>query len=495
MVTLSQSLNYKEEYSCSIIQIGELFPVENSDFLVKTLINGFPVVLRKDEVSTGDFMFYVANECQLNSNFLSKNNLYEDYTLNSNAQEFEKILSEKGIDEAKKIRGYIPKTGRIRIIKLRGCPSMGFIFSIDSMAKWKDGFKDFDMQSHIGEFFDTVNDDLFVKAYVPYTPLINKKNKNQKRNNKLIRFDRILPNQFQFHYDTNQLNINIHNIKPEDSVCISVKEHGTSGIFSNILTKKPINISLGQKAVRKQIKHQIKKAKNAVIANKYRKLLKPNYSIGYGNVYASRTVIKNQYINKNVTKGYYNVDVWGYVNNRIKKYIPKDMIIYGEIVGYIPGSSRMIQKNYDYGCKEGTCKFMPYRIVVNRENNPRLELDVKDVLAWTYKLLEKAPELKDLIEPIQILYNGTLKDLYPNIDITNHWHENILEALKQEKRFNMEEDEPLNKIKMPREGIVVRIDHDGFPRAFKLKCIKFLEKESKNIDKGEVDIETIENEY
>lgn len=498
MITLSKSEHYKEEYSCSIIQVGKVEPIEGSDFLGKTIVNGYSIVVRKDEVKEGDVMFYVSNECQLNLKFLSKNNLFEDYILNSNYKEYEKILAEQGKDEARKVCGYMPKTGRVRMIKLRGVPSMGFIFSRDYMANWKESFADFNMSEHIGEFFDTVNDDLFVKAYVPYVSQNHKGSGKNKRDKKIKSFNRMIPGQFRFHYDTNPLGVNIFNIKPDDKVCISVKLHGTSFIGGNILIKKPLSISLGQLAVRKQIKYQIKKAykfNDNKRLNKYLKLAKPNYTVGYGNVYSSRTVIKNQYINKQVGSGYYNVDVWGYANDRIKKYIPKDMLIYAEIVGYLPKSNKMIQNNYDYGCEIGTCKFMPYRISMNRAGQEPLELDVKDVLAWTNTLIKKAPELADFILPIPILYDGTLQDLYPNMDIVNHWHEDVLEALKVEKSFGMEENEPMNKIKMPREGIVIRIDEDKIPRAFKLKCEKFLLAEGKRIDKGEKDIEMDQTEY
>ena len=92
------------------------------------------------------------------------------------------------------------------------------------------------------------------------------------------------------------------------------------------------------------------------------------------------------------------------------------------------------------------------------------------------------------------MYSGTLSELYPQISTETHWQENVLEALKSEKRFFMEMEEPMNIAKMPREGIVIRIQDDPVAEAFKLKCIKFLEKEAKNIDKGEVDIEMKEKE-
>lgn len=88
------------------------------------------------------------------------------------------------------------------------------------------------------------------------------------------------------------------------------------------------------------------------------------------------------------------------------------------------------------------------------------------------------------------LYHGTLADLYPEISTTDHWHENVLEAMKADKiHFGMEENEPYCKNKVPREGVVIRIDNDKKAEAFKLKCLKFYEFEKKRVDKGEVDIE------
>ena len=44
-------------------------------------------------------------------------------------------------------------------------------------------------------------------------------------------------------------------------------------------------------------------------------------------------------------------------------------------------------------------------------------------------------KLKDLIKA---------KDIYPELDTENHWHENLLDKLKNDKEhFGMEEFEPL----------------------------------------------------
>ena len=88
------------------------------------------------------------------------------------------------------------------------------------------------------------------------------------------------------------------------------------------------------------------------------------------------------------------------------------------------------------------------------------------------------------IKPITILYNGLMKDLYPDLDLRNHWNENVLSRMKKDKNFGMEENEPMCKNELPREGIVLRINDDPVAEAFKLKCLKFLGKEAEDMDKG-----------
>ena len=91
---------------------------------------------------------------------------------------------------------------------------------------------------------------------------------------------------------------------------------------------------------------------------------------------------------------------------------------------------------------------------------------------------------------LTILYHGRFGDLYPDLDESQHWHENVLARMKADRKdFLMEEDEPLCKNKVPREGIVVRIDGDKFARAWKLKTMRHYGKEAEQHDKGEVDME------
>ena len=58
----TKSDDFKSEYSCAVVRVGELTPIEGSDFLARTDIFGTQIVVRKDQVKTGDMMIYAANE-------------------------------------------------------------------------------------------------------------------------------------------------------------------------------------------------------------------------------------------------------------------------------------------------------------------------------------------------------------------------------------------------------------------------------------------------
>lgn len=204
-VKFSKSKNFKEEYCCTPIVIGKLFPIKNSDYLALTQANGFPIIVRKDQVCTGDIMFYVSNESQIKSEFLAKNNLFAKSSFNKD----------------KNVKGYFDNNGRVRILKLRGEYSLGYLFSIAELQKVYPKLEITDIR--IGESFDTINGELFVKAYCP--PI--KINSVRKPHEKLVKkFSCIIPEYFHFHYDTSPLNQNINRIKPDDIITISLKLHG-----------------------------------------------------------------------------------------------------------------------------------------------------------------------------------------------------------------------------------------------------------------------------
>lgn len=462
--TASKEMSH--EYCCTVVKLGDVTPIEGSDFLAQTLVEGRTIVVRKDQVKTGDVMFYASNESQLDPDFLHINNLYDDKSKNANPE----------------VKGYFNNAGRVRMVKLRGVVSMGYLFTLAEIKAYcpKIDMTDKDLDDLVGFDFDEVNGENFIHAYVPPLPEERKKERGAgKRNARIAKFNRMIPGEFSFHYDTSQLERNMHRFTPETNITASIKLHGTSAIFGNVKVKKPRWGGIYER-----------------IFNKLPRFLQFTKT-GYDVIYSSRSVIKNQYINKEVTGGYYKSDVWKDYFDILKPYISKDMTIYGEIVGYVTGSNTMIQKGYDYGCKPGENALMIYRIVTHDEDGKKCEWDVDDVRLWTIGLrgiLETTnPELARRIHPIDILYTGTMRNLAPELDETQHWQENMLAVLKGKTDWGMEKNEPLCRNKVPREGIVVRINNDVVPEAFKLKCLKFLGKEAEMMDKGECeDIEMTE---
>jgi hypothetical protein len=423
---------------------------------------------------------------------VNENSTLKDYVLESQKYCAEKKIEidnlnseiEGNADFIRSHTGFFNKTGRVRAIRLGGVQSMGYLFNLDELARYNPNVKDINLEEYVGEDFDTVDGKLFVKAYVPYVPERRTSSKSEKRNKKIKRFNRMIEGEFYYHYDTAPLPKCINRVKPTDCVSISYKIHGTSVIIGKLHVKQPLKLPL----------HKWLWNKFIDITGLFKSKRVTDYTIEYGNVTSSRTVIKNQYINMNVTEGYYGVDIWSEYGNLIYPYLDEGMTVYGEIFGYLTDSDKMIQKQYDYGCEVGKNKMMVYRITTTNENGTKREWEISEVKEWTERLVKEHPEIADRIHVIDVLYHGTLQDLYPELSLTEHWHENVVANLRNDKkRFHMETNDPLCKNKVPFEGIVLRIDGDEIKEAFKLKCEKFLSKERKDMDEGNVDIEMVNN--
>ena len=478
------SKDHNPNYLATICKIEEVFPIEKADRLVKTVINGYDMVVSKD-MKPGDLVVYFPCESCICEKFLSANNLYErsEFEKNSNSDEVKKLieLAEQQEDEEKKSEllqqiksmcGFFNSKGRVRILKLRGQYSQGFIAGVEALEKMDSSLKGTDWESLIGTQFDTVDGELLCWKHIVVNTEHHTGSQSEwkRRMKRLRRFDRLIDGQFAFHYDTTMLAEHIKELSPDDIVHITVKIHGTSGIFSRILVKRELKWW-----------EKIKKFFHMKVVE-----------TEYGNIYSSRNVIKNRYVNKNVADGFYLQDVWGAVNEMLKPILLDGMTIYGEICGYVPGSDKFIQKNHDYGCKVGEWKFMPYRITMTDEDGNKVEWNVEDVIEWTKTVIDLYPETENKIMVLTTLYHGRLGDLYPDVQEDLHWHENVLAHMKTDKdRFLMELDEPLCKNKVPREGIVVRIDDDIRPRAWKLKTLRHYGKEAEENDAGEENIEDI----
>lgn len=254
-------------------------------------------------------------------------------------------------------------------------------------------------------------------------------------------------------------------IKPNDLISITEKVHGTSTIHARVLCKQPLNWK-----------------------QKIAKWLTGEEFNTYDYLYASRSVVKNRHYNKNVTAGYYGVDVWAEADKIIKPYLIKGMTIYAEIIGFLPNGG-YIQKDYDYGCEPPIAsgaylyqkhfKILVYRITMTNVDGTVHEFSAREVQQYCEYVG---------LTPVTQYYYGLAKDLYPEFNEAEHWSENFISKLANDKRFYMEMNSPTCNNKVPHEGVVIKVENMK-SEAFKLKCFAFLDKEGKSLDKGESNIE------
>lgn len=480
---LSKSERFSEEYCCSVVRIGELIDVPNSDNLKQTFVNGESIVVNKNDVREGDVMLYVSNECQIHDEFLSANNLYSDWEMNANEEEIRKWIKKDSefllSENFKKMKGYFGKNGRVRMIRLRGCPSFGVLFKPEMMVKaYGSWLKDIDWEQMVGTDFDSVtfSPDMwqpttFVKAYVPPTHGGHSRTESKKVS-KWDKFDRMVAGQFKLHYDTELLKKHLDRFTPNTVIDVTVKMHGTSFICGNLLTNYPKRLYAVRRLLNKVFKTSI-----------------PEFNQRYGMVVSSRKVIKNEWANNRHKNGYYGVDIWTEYGNMLYPYIPKGVTVYGEICGYLSNECRMIQKDYDYGCKSGENFLMIYRVTEHTDSGI-IEYPIEDVILFTNVLISQMKENGDSsvahifnIKNVH-LYHGEVKGVTESV-------ERLPEVLAH--TYNIEGNEPLCAYKVPREGVVVRIDNDLVPSAYKLKSTAFKNREAKEVDNGSVDIEMVEN--
>jgi hypothetical protein len=228
--------------------------------------------------------------------------------------------------------------------------------------------------------------------------------------------------------------------------------HNTSAVYGNILCKKPFNIF---RSIGKKIGLNILETENRF-------------------VYSSRSVLKNR------RDGKFTDDVWGIIAARLNGKIPKNFTIYGEIVGY-SSTNKMVQKNYDYGVKQGECDFFIYRMTENTYNGVR-ECSWDEIEAFC---VEK--ELKH----VPVYYMGVAESMFdiPNCgddENKRNWREQFLQALKEKY---LDKACEFCTTGVVNEGIVLRNESDPDKNALKYKSPKFLIGESVDRDNGETNME------
>lgn len=435
MITKSKEAN--NNYIAKVVRLKGVRKHENADRLQCVDID-FQTVITGLDAKDGDIYVFFPIECKINLDFLISTGSLRP-----------KEASEGEPEQT----GFFERNGRVKATRLRGEKSMGYIVPIQSI---KDFFGDFDESDYINEPFDTINGTLVCEKFV-----IAKKEGTSK-SNKSPQLSRLIDGQVHLHKDTDKLEPNVWKISPEHIVSITYKTHGTSWWVSNVKVKK--YLTWYERVLRKLgVKIQ---------------------DTEYDYVYGSRKVVKNKSLGDPKQKDhFYGYDLWEDIKDEVKEHIPKGFTLYGEALGFTK-TGVAIQKGYDYGCEPKQMKLEIYRITQTNEDGFVTELSHGEVAEFC---------TKTGLTQSKTLHYGKAYWLLPEVDAhAVDWTEKLIAKLRADYT---EKDCHMCVNDVPEEGIVLRVDDLFNFVAFKLKSFRFLEWESKELDKGEVaDIEDRESE-
>lgn len=435
---LTTSKNANPNYLAKVVSLKGLRKHSNADRL-QTVDIDFQTVITGLDAKEGDIYIFFPVESKISTEFLSATNSFRDKSLNADPEK----------------AGFFEDKGRVKAMKLRGEKSMGYIVPSFHVAAWA-GVDIF--PEDVGIEFDTIGGKLLVEKYQ-----VVKKAGSQTKQGKKPKVSRLVEGQVHLHVDTENLRRNADKINPDDTISITYKTHGTSWWVSNILVKRKLSRS--------------------------ERLIKwlgfPVQEMEYDLVYGSRRVVKNSDMDDPKQKDhYFGYDLWEKIKDEIGEYIPKGYTLYGEMLGY-DHNGGAIQGNFDYGCEVGEHKLEVYRITQTNPDGLVTELSYPEIAEFCQRTG---------LTPPHLFFYGRAGDWlvksgnYEGID----WDErNFSEKFVTELEFNYnEKDCFMCNNKVPEEGIVVRKESLFNCESYKLKSFRFLEGESKQLDTGEVDIES-----
>ena len=414
-------------YNAIVVEVNNLVSV-GLDTLVAFPVFGMQALVPKT-TKTGDKVILFPAEVQLSDEYCKNNNLYRKSEMNK--------------DNTKK--GYIEDNGRVKAIKLGGQYSTALAMPISSLS-----FVDVDCEDlPVGEKFNLINGVEICKKYEIKSHTPNERGNKQRGVNK--KFERVEARMFPEHIDTEHYLRNSDKIKDNEIVYVTQKLHGSSGRFGHILVKRQLS---WVEKILKKLGVNIPETE-------------------YGFVAGSRRTIKE--VGNENQNHFYSSDIW---NNALEKYktqIPKDFIIYGELVGYTPEGG-MIQKGYTYGQEDKNAELYVYRVCSVNPDGYIFDLSFPQMKEWCKSNGFKT--VPELLRGEHSVFKMAL-EMFQEVNFAKEYRKNPYFL-----------DEPIdNGDKLPEEGVCVRVD--GLkPYILKMKNQSFLCQESSNLNSGEADLES-----
>lgn len=412
--------NENPNYSASIVKIHNLLPLEGLDNLVGFPIYGYQALLSKDH-TIGELGILFPPECKLSQEFCKENNLYREPTLNK--------------DTTKK--SYLEPSGRVKCLKLRGHKSTCLWMPLNSL----DSFCDTNKLKE-GDSFTHINGKEICSKYFVRTNKV-KSNKIKGQNRKVNIVDEKV---FKQHVETEHFLRNLKHFKNTDWIIVTEKIHSVSGRFANLPVNR--NLTFFEK-VSKFLGCKVQETEYKLVAG-------------------SRRCVK---LSGKDNPGYYNQDIWNAILERIGHLIPKNTVIYSEIVGW--DGNKALQKDYTYQLPQGSIDNYIYRIASVNDDGFMID--------WSWTQVKKFCS-ENRLKYVPEIWQGWFKDF----DYRDYEDKKFKEELGLEQCLSLDSEAPCS------EGLVIRHENGYIPYLTKFKSPEFYLHEGNSAECGR-DIETEES--
>ena len=347
--------------------------------------------------------------------------------------------------------GMLEETGRIKSQKLRGEMSDGLFMPLISLVT-AGAFPTTVNHLKVGDFFQVIDNVKICDKYVPanvktHTVTISGKSSKPRKKKK--------PDlMFKEHYDTMQLAMNLHNITLDDFVTITEKVHGTSQRVGNV---KEVTVFGG------------------IVAFICRLIgVDASNTTWIHKIGTRKTVIS---LNRD---GFYSSSFRKAAADPFMDKLYKGETIYYEVAGYdgerpIMGTvdtSKLDKKftkrygkkmTFSYGCELGNFAIFVYRITMTNEDGTSIDLP------WD-ALVARCEALG--VNHVPLLYKGTMfrlvEPFLPTDVRIGYENKLILTAVQ-----GFVEGPSTIDSRHIREGIVVKVEGNMQPKAYKHKSFEF----------------------
>lgn len=424
-----------KNYSATVIRVPKVRKAENSDRLYIIDKLGMTAIVDDSWIAReGELALLFPAEVQLEPGYMKANNLYRDKELNDDQTQ----------------AGYIDTNRRVRAMKLRGNISNGLVMPLTSI--W---FADTTNLSE-GDVFDTLDGYAICRKYVVPVKASSAQNRADSKIKKA--FKRVDNTFLPEHFDTGQWLREEATVEPYEELIITQKLHGTSVRLANTVVKR--QLTKRERFARKFLGAEISEHSYDLVAGSRKAIKDPN--------------------NPNQDH-YYNTDIWTDALAYYGGSIPKNVVVYGELVGYIPDGGP-IQKGHTYGQPEGTYELYVYRVALITEDAELYDLGWDQVKDFCNRHgLHTVPELDRVPKGLFDVEEYNEKDF---------WAEYQSAKTRGELIYSHEPVKLSAGGTGADEGIAIRVERGITPELYKFKNKSHYLYESAQLDTGEVDLES-----